>query len=187
MVKDRLAHLSHRMAVVTLWFVIFMLALNAANWFFPMLGMERGGYGLSFSLTNKFFSMGRFNIMALSWWKAAGAIVLTSIPLVALSVGLLNLRSLFKEYAQGLYFSSTSSVYLERVGRSVLLWVLLSFLAEPLLGLWLSLGAPVGQRFFSLSIQSSELVSIFVAICIMLIARILRRAAAVDQENKLFV
>jgi len=173
--------------VVTLWLIIGMLVLNAATWLFPKLGSVEGGYGISFSLSDRLISSAWVDVTGLAWWQTLGAIVLSSIPLVVLSMGLLNLRALFRNYAAGNYFSSGSAIYMEKLGWAVNLWVVLTFLCEPLLGLWVTLREPVGQRFMTLSFDSSGIVAIFLATCIILIARILRRATEINTENQQFV
>lgn len=187
MVEDRLARTSHRMAAATLWLVISMIVLNASIWIFPTLGSIKNGLGLSFFLSDRLVSSVQLDFSSFPWWQIGGAIFISSIPLVVLSSGLLNLRALFKNYSSGDYFSSHSSAYMEKAGRAVMLWVLLNFLSEPLLSLWITMREPVGQRFLSLSFQPSEVISVFIALCVMLIARILRRAAEINEENKSFV
>ena len=187
MAKDHLAHISRRMAGTTLWLVISMIALNAATWIFPKLSSVEKGYGLSFSLSDRLISSNNLDWNSFPWWQIGGAIVLSSLPLLVLSVGLLNLRSLFKDYSEENYFSSASSFHMEKVGRSVFFWVLFNFFSEPLLSMWITMREPVGQRVLSLSFQASEVVSIFIGMCIILISRILRRAAELNEENKSFV
>ena len=97
------------------------------------------------------------------------------------------LRQLFRNYARGEYFSSAAAQHLGKVGRAVALWVLLDFLCEPLLGLWVSMNEPLGQRFFTLSLTPPSFVALFLAACIAVIARILWQASEVDSENRTFV
>lgn len=98
-----------------------------------------------------------------------------------------HLRQLFQSYARGEYFSSAAAVHLGKVGRGVALWVLLDFLCEPLLSIWVTLNAPVGERLISLSITAPTFVALFLAACISIIARILWQASEVDSENRAFV
>lgn len=187
MTQDRLAIASQRMAVATLWLVIAMLALNAAIWIFPQLGSADGGYGLSFSLSNRLILSTHMDPRDFPWWQTLGAILVSSIPLAALALGLLSLRALFRSYARGDYFSTTAAGHMEKMGRAVLAWVILDFLCEPLLSVWITLLQPVGHRLLSLSFQTPDVVAIFLAACIVLIARILRRAADINSENQQFV
>ncbi|WP_455918288.1 DUF2975 domain-containing protein [Pseudomonas cerasi] len=183
---QRLAQLSQRMSLLTLLLMVVMLVLNTGVWLFPVLGSSADGLGLSFSLSNRIQDSG-VQIALLPWWQKLGGIIFSSIPLVALVSGLNHLRQLFRNYARGEYFSSAAAQQLGKVGRAVALWVLLDFLCEPLLGLWVSMNQPLGQRFFTLSLTPPSFVALFLAACIAVIARILWQASEVDSENRTFV
>ncbi|KAA8996126.1 DUF2975 domain-containing protein [Affinibrenneria salicis] len=187
MALDRLAVVSHRMAALSLGFVIVMLALNAAVWLFPQLSSMEGGSGLAFYLSDQMISMPGLDLTTYPLWQKLGAILLSSIPLLMLTVGLLNLRALFKNYATGDYFSPSSSACMEKMGRAVAAWVALNIVCEPLLSLWLTMREPAGQRLLSLSFDSAGAVALFLAACIIVIARILRRASEINDENQQFV
>ncbi|MDB6444689.1 MULTISPECIES: DUF2975 domain-containing protein [Pseudomonas] len=184
MSSNRLALYSQRMAVITLVFIVVMMAVNAAAWLFPEVALK---YGLSFALTERQLSGLVDGAVGLSGWQRLGGILLSSIPLLALAAGLVNLRQLFRHYAQGMYFSSEAAVYLGNTGRAVALWVLLDFLCEPFLSLLVTINAPVGQRLITLSVTAPSFVALFLAACIAIIARILSQASEVDSENRTFV
>lgn len=184
MYSNRLALYSQRMAAITLVFIVAMMAFNAAAWVFPDVASQ---YGLGFSLTERQLSSLSAGAIRLTGWQCLGGILLSSIPLLALTVGLANLRQLFKRYAQGQYFSSEAAVYLGNAGRAVVLWVLLDFVCEPFLSLLMTINAPVGQRLLTLSITAPSFVALFLAACIAIIARILSQASEVDSENRTFV
>jgi len=182
--SNRLALYSQRMAAITLVFIIAMIAVNAAAWLFPEVASE---YGLGFSLTERQLSSLPERAIGLTGWQQLGGILLSSIPLLVLAAGLVNLRQLFKRYAQGQFFSSEAAVYLGNAGRAVALWVLLDFVCEPFLSLLVTINAPVGQRLLTLSITAPSFVALFLAACIAIIARILSQASEVDSENRTFV
>lgn len=186
MTSHRLARLSQRMSAVTLLLIVAMLLLNAALWLFPDLSAENG-YGLGFGLSNDLFSRGVVGAAAFPWWQTLGGIVLSSVPLLALAFGLSHLRRLFQSYARGEYFSSAAAEHLGKVGRAVALWVLLDFLCEPLLSVWVTMTAPVGERLITLSVSAPTFVALFLAACISIIARILWQASEVASENRSFV
>lgn len=73
------------------------------------------------------------------------------------------------------------------MGRSVALWVVLDFLCEPLLSVWMTMNQGEGQRMMTLSLDSSSFVALFLAGCIVVIARILQQACDIDHENKQFI
>lgn len=182
---DRLARLSHRMAGLTLAVMAALLVLNLVNWLFPPYGPK--GYGFSFGLTSRWLWNESYDVASFPAWQTAGAILITSVPLLFLMRGLVHLRALFRGYAHGQYFSMEAGRNLGIVGRSIALWVVVEFLAEPVLSLWLTLRAGPGKHLVSLSLDTQALASLFIAACIAVIGRILQRASEVYQENQQFV
>jgi hypothetical protein len=185
MSADRLASLSQRMASVTLALIIGLLSLNALSWIYPSYGEK--GYGVSFGLTQRWIEHAAVDIASMPWWQTAGAILISSIPLLVLVRGLQHLRALFRTYAGGAYFSTEATARLGKMGRSIALWVLVQFLTEPVLSFWLTLLQGHGKRLIQLSIDGSAFVALFTAGCIVVIARILGRASEVYEENRTFV
>ncbi|EJN32893.1 hypothetical protein PMI35_00958 [Pseudomonas sp. GM78] len=186
MIPTNLARFSQRMATITLGLIVVMLLLNAALWCFPSLASPQG-LGLGFALTDRQLS-DRTDVVALfPWWQTLGGLLLSSVPLLALTVGLGHLRRLFQRYASGEYFSIDAALCLGKVGKAVALWVLLDFVCEPLLSLWVTMNEPQGERLFTISLTAATFVALFMAACIAIIARILREASAVNSENQTFV
>lgn len=186
MTSNRLAQLSQRMAAVTLFFIVAMLVINGVLWLFPFLA-AKDGWGLGFALTDRQLAHITDQAMLFPWWQVSGAIVLSSVPLLALAYGLGHLRRLFQCYSRGEYFASSGAVHLGLVGRAVALWVILDFLCEPLLSVWVTMNLPAGERLITLSVTAPTFVALFLAACISIIARILRQASEVDSEYRTFV
>jgi Protein of unknown function (DUF2975) len=181
--SDRLARSSQHMAAVTLCFIVVIVLLNAASWFYPPLR----SHSFAFSLTHEVVWRLQVDIDAFPWWQKLGSVALSSLPLLALATGLWHLRALFQCYGRREYFSPAAAVHLGWVGRFVALWVMLRLLSRPLLSAWVTMHEPPGHRTLVVAIGSPEIVALFVAASIMVIARILRRASELDSENKLFI
>lgn len=182
---DRLASLSQRMAALTLVFMCAMLVLNVLAWLLPL--QEAQQYGISFGLSVRAIQDLRVDVAAFPWWQTAGAIVISSLPLLVLMDGLRHLRALFRAFAAGAYFSVDAAFHLGRVGRAVALWVVAEFLCEPVLSFWITMLAGPGNRVITSTIDSSAFVALFVACSIAVIARILGRASEVYEENRQFI
>lgn len=186
MTTHGLVQFSRRMATITLILIVVMLLLNAVIWAYPPLA-EKEGWGLGFALTERQLSHMADTATLFPWWQKLGGILLSSIPLLALASGLNHLRRLFQSYARGEYFARETAEHLGKVGRAVAIWVLLDFLCEPMLSLWVTQNAPVGERLLTLSITAASFVALFLAACISIIARILAQASEVDRENRTFI
>lgn len=182
----RLARLSQRMAALTLLFIACMLILNALLWVFPRLASP-DGLGIGFSLSAVMLTQLAVKIEMLAGWQVLGAILISSVPLIALASGMNHLRQLFQGYANGEFFSNDAAVHLGKVGQGVMLWVTASFVCTPLLSMLVTLHAPPGQRLFTISFTSADFVALFLAGCIAVIARILMRANEINSENQTFV
>lgn len=182
----RLARLSQCMSPATLSLIVVMLVLNVELWLFPSLASKEG-LGLSFALTERQLSERTDIAVLFPWWQLLGGIVLSSVPLLALTFGLGNLRRLFQSYACGEYLSGEAALRLGKVGKAVALWGLLDFLCEPMLSLWVTMNEPEGQKLLTLSFTAATFIALFLAACISIIARILWQASEVDSENRTFV
>ncbi|MBO6276833.1 MAG: DUF2975 domain-containing protein [Pseudomonas sp.] len=183
MKTDHLANRSRILATATLLLVAGMLLTNIAYWIAPnIIGTYVGGFSLS-----AMPEILQANILLMPAWQIAGAIVLSSIPLLILARGLLALRSLFLAYSKGQYFSAESAELLGKVGKSVAYWVLASLLLTPVMSVWLTMLRPAGERLFTLNFEPSHLVALFLSASLMIIARSLYNAYSLARENQQFV
>jgi len=185
MSPNKLMNFSRLMSSATLLLIIGMLLLNAACWVYPALVKE---YGFGFNLTAASIA-GDFkvDVAHMPWWQVCGGIVLSSVPLLMLAKGLNALRLLFKLYSGGEYFTAGSALLLGQVGRAVFLWVAFSFVLTPAMSVWVTSLLPVGQRMLTIGFDSSQLVSLFLAASIMVIASVHHKAAVLADENKQFI
>ncbi|AMB86136.1 hypothetical protein AWM79_12850 [Pseudomonas agarici] len=183
MTPDRLANHSRFLASATLLLIIAMLLVNIACWFYPSLVST---YGIGFNLAS---TAGHFEVSVeqMPGWQVAGCILLSSIPLLILARGLFALRALFQVYSRGDYFSAESAERLGQVGKNVGFWVLATLLLEPALSVWMTFLMPPGQRLLTLGFSPSQVVALFLAASIMLIAKILYNACSLARENQQFV
>ncbi|MGX5025309.1 DUF2975 domain-containing protein [Enterobacter sp. UPMP2060] len=187
MITDRFALHSQKMASFTLCFIIAMLLLNAASWLYPTLNSVKEGYGIGFGLTDQLISSHDINLSTFPWWQKVGSILLSSVPLLTLAVGLWHLRLLFQCYGRKEYFLASTSKHLGKVGKSVALWVILKLLCEPFLSAWSTMHEPAGHRVVTLTFGTSDIIALFLAACIAIIAKILEKAVVLDSENRQYV
>lgn len=187
METKKLANTAKSMSLLTLALMAAMLLLNMAYWLWPNLTSIEGGLGFGFGLTDRLVPSLGIDVLAMPWWQTLGAMVISGLPLLVLALGLYQLYLLFTCYGQGDYFTVASALHLGKVGKAVALWVMLAFICEPLLSLWLTMTAPPGQRMVSLSLQPSAFVALFIAASVVMIARILGAASEVADENKQFI
>ncbi|AOM39310.1 DUF2975 domain-containing protein [Xenorhabdus hominickii] len=176
----RMTTLSLVMSKLSLLIVFAVIVMNVISWLKPKLVLEK--YGLELALTGRILS--HFYEDTFSAWTLTGGILISTIPLLSLAGSFWAFYRLFGNYRKGDYFSKTTVKYLEYVGWGVILWSLLDIFCEPLLTLWLTMSAPVGERFISVSLTSGHFVAIFIAACMAIISRILYQACDIYEENK---
>ncbi|QKJ66778.1 DUF2975 domain-containing protein [Deefgea piscis] len=186
MTPIKMAQTSQKLAYFSLCLALTILLLNAAFWLFPTLAAFSQQAGLGFLLTER--AQAYINpLTALPMWQVAGAIVLSSIPLLAMSFGLFHLRALFQTYARGDYFSLAAASHLGKVAHAAIGWAVLDFICSPLLILWVTMLNPVGQRVLSISLTPASLMLVFLGLSLSVIAHILQQASALATENQQFV
>ena len=181
--QDKLAMLCRRMYITTQIVLFSMLALNVAAWIFPPLREN----GIAFSLTDHMLENFGAIAFVLPWWQKAGAILVSSIPLMVLAYGLYQLGMLFRTYARRAYFSAEAAGYMGKTAKMVILWVIVRYLSEPLLSLWITMNEPVGKRSIMLTFSPGDVMVLFLGACIWLISYILYKANRLQAENEMFI
>ncbi|MEQ2025687.1 DUF2975 domain-containing protein [Xenorhabdus szentirmaii] len=176
----RITTLSLVMSKLSLLIIIIMIAINIFSWLEPKLILEK--YGLGFSLTERILPY--FDNVAFSFWKLTGGILISTIPLLSLAGSFWAFYRLFSKYRKGDYFSKGTVKYLEYAGWGVIFWSLLDVICEPLLTLWLTISAPAGERFLTLTVTGGHFVAIFISACLAIISRILYQACNIYEENQ---
>lgn len=187
MSTDALAQLSQRMVTFTMMLLIAIILLNSIVLFFPTLSFSNEFYGITLSLADQRLSALNISLQTLPWWQAAGTGVISLVVMAPLCYCLYQLRSLFQAYARRNYFSTRSAQHMSRVGASLGVWTVLTLLADPVTSYWLTMLNPAGEREILIGFELHHVVWFFIALCVMAIAKILEKASALYEENKLFL
>jgi hypothetical protein len=109
-----------------------------------------------------------------------------AIPLAVLVWGLLRLRRLFRLFASGTVFSSATSTVLSSFSLALFLFVITSIVAEAPISYFLT-RAMQPDAMVTLSLGAGDLVMLFAACVLGVIARVMSEAAKVADENASFV
>jgi hypothetical protein len=116
------------------------------------------------------------------------AVFLAMLPSVG--VGLLvvgQLWTLFGGYARGQIFSLAAALRLRRLGLAVMSLFVARPLTTALLSAVVTSNAPPGQRHVVLSLGSDDYFCLLMGVVLLAIARVMREAARLAQENAEFV
>lgn len=125
------------------------------------------------------------NTETLTWWQAALATCIDTLPIVILLYGFYQLRLQFICYAKAEYFTVNASNHCYNFGKALVAWVVLGVIFEPLLSLILTLNNE--EKFINVSLTGDDIITFFPALCIMIIGRILLKASQIATENEQFI
>jgi ACR3 family arsenite efflux pump ArsB len=98
-----------------------------------------------------------------------------------------QLWTLFGGYARGEIFSLAAALRLRRLGLAVMSLFVARPLTTALLSAVVTSNAPPGQRHVVLSLGSDDYFCLLMGVVLLAIARVMREAARLAQENAEFV
>ncbi|WP_186415136.1 DUF2975 domain-containing protein [Pannonibacter sp. P2PFMT1] len=128
-----------------------------------------------------------FLVSTVGPWQRFGLIGAGLMPVVPIAFGLWRLRATFLEFLAGRPFSISAINGLNRFAMMMIVSVAAGLVSTPLLSLSLSWNAPPGARQITLTIGSGNLALLFFACVVLVVAWALRRAAAIEAENRQFI
>ncbi len=109
------------------------------------------------------------------------------IPLAAMLLGLVKLRSLFGCYENGQIFTEQTVKCFRGLGRILIVWVLCNICKTTLLSLILSLPNPPGKRMITVAIGSPEFSSLFIGGVILVITWVMDEARIIKEDQALII
>jgi len=115
------------------------------------------------------------------------AFAFAAIPLGVAVWALLTLRQLFLNFAANEIFSQETSRTLSILSLTVFAYVAVAFVAQAPIGHFLRRSDPNNHIVFTLSIGLEDLVALFAAAIVAVIARVMSEATRVADENAKFV
>jgi hypothetical protein len=128
-----------------------------------------------------------FTAGSLSTYQRMVLWVLTLIPALFESYGLLCARRCFLSFARREYFNASVVMGLRGFAAGMFLAMVAGFLAHPLASLLVTLFAPAGKHTISFGIESGQLLILLFAGILWQIAGIMGKATSLAQENSQFV
>ena len=187
MSTDALARFSQRMVSTTLLLMVAIIVMNTAVLFFPSISLTHELAGINLSLSDRLLSTLNIRLPDLPWWQAVGAGVISFLVVLPLCYSLFHLRALFHSYARRDYFSAGAAQHMRKIGASLGAWVIMTIVVDPLLSYWLTMLKPAGEREILFGFELQSIAWLFVSACVMAVAKILEKATAINEENKLFL
>lgn len=121
-------------------------------------------------------------IEALNTKQKIMGFVITSIPMVTLLWSLVLLLKLTKILAAGRWFDKSCEDYCARVGRWLVIYVVLSVLHRTALVSAITMDNPPGERHFNISFSTDDLMALVPAIFALIIGHMVRLARKQQDE-----
>ncbi len=177
-VSPKLARLSRVMAVLAMLGIIVVPVIVAAIFLYPgptqflMLNISHVGGKLTEAVPIQY---------------RIDALFCEALPIGLTVWALWSLRQLFSNYADGRVFSAEPLRHLNHVATALFLGVLADSLMEVPVTYLLTVHNPPGHREISLSFGSNDVVWLFIAGTVLVIARVMGEARRVADENAAFV
>lgn len=187
MTTDALAQFCQKMVSITMLLMVAIIMMNTVVLFFPSWSLSNERLGIDLSLSNRLLSTLDISLEGLPWWQAAGAGLISFLVLIPLCYSLFHLRALFCTYARRDYFSASAARHMHKIGISLGFWVVMTIAADPLLSYWLTMLKPDGEREILFGFELQSVAWLFIAACVVAVARILEKATLINEENKLFL
>lgn len=169
---------------------ICALACLVAAAVLPLLNVATWGLGSAASIIENsqlngdvatFFPVGVQPIQRL------GGAVVSLIPTLIFSYGLLRAGKALTSFALGQFFSPAVHAHLTAYAAAMFFAAAASFLEVPLLTLAVTLPNAPGQRLIALGVSSSQILWLTSAGVLWLIAKVAAHASALARENEQFV
>jgi hypothetical protein len=177
----RLARLLRRSALLATLARAAAVALligNVAMWLFPDLGYDaaRLQSGLKpdtpISVTPSAFAF---------------VLVVSTAHVGLLAAAMWDMARLFAGFSKQAILVPDTGMYLRRAGIFMLLFAALSPVARTIGALAVTLANPPGQRLFSISLDSQDMVLGLIAVLLVMVGHILTEAALIADDNRQIV
>jgi hypothetical protein len=115
----------------------------------------------------------------------AGA--LTEIPLIMFMAGLWQVRRCFQQFSAGRFFSSTAVRSLSRFAGWTMASVITSVVTTSLISIVITLQNPSGARSLTVSFGSDQVLLLFFAGMVWVIASVIHQGQILAEENASFI
>ncbi|WP_020394664.1 hypothetical protein [Thiolinea disciformis] len=169
--------LAHGLSFVTKVLISICLLANMLGWFIP-----EAAEIIARNITNLHTEPIKLTTRALvlGW-------LISTFQLGLLTLGFWAMATVFERFAQGDNLHPDIGKYVQRFGKTLLLFGMLSPFMRTLLALAITLDNPQGQHFLIISFASTDIVVVLVGILLVMLGYALQQAALVAEENRQIV
>jgi len=160
--------------------LLLILAGPLLTFLVSMLSPEVVTEGVGVTLTDRDAADSAFGL-----YERLVIIVVGLIPVAFATYGLVRARRCFRSFGRGEFFTADVVGNLRGFAAGIALWVVGGWLSTPLMSLLLTLGSE--EKRLTVEVSQSGFMTLLFAGIVWQIADIMRRAAAIAEENSQFV
>jgi hypothetical protein len=123
----------------------------------------------------------------LQTWQRWSCAAVTAVPLGMMLMGLWQARRCFVQFADGQVFTAQATAHLRRFASWVAAAALGAIVSGAITSVLLTLHNPPGMRHLSIGVGSSQVLTLFFAAVVWLMADIIGQGQRLAEENDAFV
>ncbi|MDD2770306.1 MAG: DUF2975 domain-containing protein [Methylococcus sp.] len=120
-------------------------------------------------------------------WQRWACAAVTAVPLGMMLMGLRQARRCFVQFADGQIFTAQATAHLRRFAMWVAAAALGAIVSGAITSVLLTLHNPPGMRHLSIGVGSSQVLTLFFAAVVWLMADIIGQGQSLAEENDAFV
>lgn len=125
--------------------------------------------------------------ITLSTRALLGGWLISTFQLSVLAVGLWAMAKVFRLFAAGDYLHPAIGQYVQRFGKTLLLFGVLSPFLRTLLVLIITLDNPKGEQLLKITFISTDVVVVLIGALLIMLGLALKKAAVIAEENRQIV
>ncbi|MBS0287260.1 MAG: DUF2975 domain-containing protein [Proteobacteria bacterium] len=171
---NKIQSISHKMQILFETLLILAPVATIAYWtfyeFFAQVGINWFSY--------EFYHQ----TITVNYKSKILAMIVTFIPTSVIMYGIIRLKKLFFNYSNNLFFTHENVVIYRQLGKALFALVIADILIIPLLSFALSYQNPVGSRFISVAIGSSEIITLIIGFIVMTVSYVMNEAYKLELE-----
>lgn len=175
---NNIKSLSVKMCIVFKFLFFLVPALTFLYWISPE---TFNSFGMNLVEPSKDFGW------TLNFTSQSLGFLISMIPTSIIMFGLYKLKNLFDNYSKGIIFSVENTAIYKKLGQALFLLAGADILSHSFMSLALSFQNPVGKRFISAGVGSTEICYLIIGLIVIVISHVMQEALKLNDEVELVV
>ena len=174
----RLLRMSAQLSIAARAAAVILLAGNAAMWLVPELGYDAARLQSGLDAETP---------IAVTPQAFALMLLVSTLHVGLLAAAMWEMARLFSGFSKHAILVPDTGKHLRRTGALLFLFAVLSPVARTVGALAVTLANPPGQRLFSVSLDSQDMVLALIAVLLLMLGHVMAEAAQIAEDNRQIV